>query len=220
METYPCQRPWASAWMELSPFAALARLRPRSENHPPESGDGANVRVVFTPEAFNQTAGGISRIFAELATGLTERSERAEVAAGLYVNQYIRGLRSVKGIYVPRFPRLARALVNTAHCHLAIARAPGAIVHQTYYSRHRYSRKHALVVTVFDMIHELFPGLLAKSGTVAKTIADKAFCCARADQICAISHQTKRDLIRILGVDEKKVSVTWLGNALHDRSLI
>jgi glycosyltransferase involved in cell wall biosynthesis len=174
------------------------------------------VNVIFTPEAFNQPAGGISRIFTELASGLQNHGHFATVAAGLYVNTYIRGLPAIRGKYVPRFPRAARAALNTALSHLTIATSPNAIVHQTYYSRHSYSRKHPLVVTVFDMIHELYPDLLASSGTVAKTVADKRYCCERADHICAISECTKADMVRILGIEESKVSVTYLGNALRD----
>jgi glycosyltransferase involved in cell wall biosynthesis len=174
------------------------------------------VRIIFTPEAFNQAFGGISRIFAELATGLRERGHSPAIAAGLYINEYIRDVPNVWGRHTPRVPRVARAAFNTAFARLAVSAARSAVVHQTYYSRHHYSSRHPLVITVFDMIHELFPELLASSGTVEKTIANKAYCCARADHICAISHQTKQDLVTMLGVPESKVSVTWLGNALQD----
>ncbi len=171
------------------------------------------MKVVFTPEAFNQPAGGISRVFSELASRLPTLGCETVIFAGLYINEYIRD-RSVVGRYTPRFPRLARAAVNTIAAQSYIACSEAAIVHQTYYSGHRYSRRKPLVISVYDMIHELFPELLATSGTVRATHVNKAECCQRAQHICAISHQTKEDLVRLLSINPDKISVTSLGNAL------
>lgn len=79
------------------------------------------------------------------------------------------------------------------------------IVHETYYLRAASGVRGApLVLTVYDMIHELF-----SSGD--PTSAMKRQAVARADHIICISRSTQRDLVSLFGVDERKTSVTLLG---------
>ena len=68
------------------------------------------------------------------------------------------------------------------------------------------------VLTVFDMIHELFPADFPPND---RTAIDKAAAVLRADHIICISEHTRRDLIRILGVPHKKTSVIHLGSSLR-----
>jgi glycosyltransferase involved in cell wall biosynthesis len=74
-----------------------------------------------------------------------------------------------------------------------------------YYTRRNFKKGAKMVVTVYDMIHELFP-------LWDRTTHLKRFCCERADRIIAVSHCTKKDLVNLLGIDEKKVTVIYLGN--------
>ncbi len=71
--------------------------------------------------------------------------------------------------------------------------------------------KMPLVITVHDMIHELYPGAFAANDPTASR---KAEFIKRADRIIAISHKTKEDLINICGVDSDKVDVVYHGNSL------
>jgi len=173
------------------------------------------LRIIFTPEGFNQRYGGVSRVFAELAFRLNQSGHDARIIGGLYINDYIDGMQAVVGYRVPDFGKI-RSLVNTALCAVSIALWKGALVHQTYYSQHYYQRSHPLVLTVFDMTHEIYADLFAAYPDHLQQSRNKARCCLRANHICAISHHTKNDLIRILGVPEEKVSVTYLGNPLAE----
>jgi glycosyltransferase involved in cell wall biosynthesis len=171
------------------------------------------LKIIYTPEGFSQRYGGVSRVFAELATRLNQTGHHAYLAAGLYMNEYIRGMEGVIGCYFPRkISKLTKA-INTGVCGFTIASIRNAVVHQTYYSQHYYPRNHPWVLTVYDMTHETYSESVASDST-PKIYPNKLYCCKRADHICAISHRTKDDLIRILGIPKEKISVTYLGNAL------
>ncbi len=68
-----------------------------------------------------------------------------------------------------------------------------------------------LVVTVHDMIHELYPHAFSQADPTA--LRKREFI-NRADKIIAISHKTKEDLVNICGVDEAKIDVVYHGNSL------
>jgi glycosyltransferase involved in cell wall biosynthesis len=66
-------------------------------------------------------------------------------------------------------------------------------------------------LTVYDMIHELFPNQLAQTERI---VAAKRVAVARADHIICISETTRRDLVRLLAVDPERTSVVHLGHSL------
>ena len=83
------------------------------------------------------------------------------------------------------------------------------IYHPTYYSYAVKKRKRIkTVVTVFDMIHELFP---EEMGKFRKDVAIKKQAITSADHIICISHNTKNDLKKIYDIDESNITVTYLG---------
>jgi glycosyltransferase involved in cell wall biosynthesis len=67
-----------------------------------------------------------------------------------------------------------------------------------------------VVLTVFDMIHELYPDSFPAND---RTRDAKRQSVQRADHIVAISHSTARDLTRLLGVSPDKITVAHLGFA-------
>lgn len=76
----------------------------------------------------------------------------------------------------------------------------------------KYRKNSALVITVHDMIHELFPQYFTPDN---QSIYRKKIMVQQADRIIAISHQTKEDLIRIIGITPDKIDVIYHGNSLH-----
>jgi len=66
------------------------------------------------------------------------------------------------------------------------------------------------VVTIHDLLWRTFPKQYA---AVDRNIYDKKakYACQQADQIIAISQQTKRDIIASYGIDEEKVEVIYQG---------
>jgi glycosyltransferase involved in cell wall biosynthesis len=87
------------------------------------------------------------------------------------------------------------------------------IHHPTYYTRltqDNFSKKHSpLVITVYDMIHELFADTIEPQG---HTIRAKQDAIAAADAILCISHSTKADLLHYYPDVEAKTTVTHLAS--------
>ena len=88
----------------------------------------------------------------------------------------------------------------------------GAILHPTYYRDPRgLPRTAPLVLTVYDMTHERFPGIARQSWWSRPDPAiHKAALCARADRILCISQATRRDVVELLGVPVEKTRVVLL----------
>jgi glycosyltransferase involved in cell wall biosynthesis len=171
------------------------------------------IRVVFDHRIFAiQAYGGISRYFAGIAPLLGAHGIAPRIAAPLHVNHYLGALPPglVWGQRIPEW-RGARRLSLAAGNALAgpLARLAGAqIVHETYFGAARLApRGVRLVLTVYDMIHELF----AEEIGDAAARADKAAAIARADRILCISHSTLGDLLRFYPEAEGRAAVTHLG---------
>ena len=83
------------------------------------------------------------------------------------------------------------------------------VLHETYFTGHTRSAEGAArILTVYDMIHELFPG---QFGPADKTTQYKRASVHRADRVICISESTRRDLIKLFGVREDKAVVVHLG---------
>ena len=84
------------------------------------------------------------------------------------------------------------------------------VLHPTYYNPYYIKRyKGKVVITVYDMIHELFPQWFSKD----KVIEQKKLSIHRADKIIAISQSTKRDLLKIYpDIPESKIKVIYIAS--------
>ena len=179
------------------------------------------MKIAFDYQIFSwQRYGGISRYFCELAKNLAElegSSIQTCVASPLYVNNYLRQAAhslNIKGMYAPAIRhtgRLNRAL-NEILARAALRNWMPNLVHETYYSSNSVAPRNAkVVITVYDMTHELFSNSFSSRGS---TRDEKAAAVKRADHIICISENTRRDLIRLLAVDPAKTSVVHLGYEL------
>jgi len=171
------------------------------------------LRVLYDHQIFDsQLQGGISRYFCELLTRLHGRQGvQVTLGALLSNNVYLREAR----YKAPRpfFPGV-RALrkgghltaVNRWHTRRLLRRGDLDLFHPTYYDPAFLEDlgDRPFVLTVHDMVHELFPGLFADDDP---TRAWKATLVARAAGVIAISESTRRDLVRLLGVPPERVRV-------------
>jgi glycosyltransferase involved in cell wall biosynthesis len=90
------------------------------------------------------------------------------------------------------------------------------IFHPTYYEPYflPYLEKKPYVVTVYDMIHELFPQYF-KSGDQTKVW--KKHLIENAGAVIAISENTRQDIMKFTNADPDRIHVTYLGNPFeHD----
>jgi glycosyltransferase involved in cell wall biosynthesis len=161
-----------------------------------------------------QPYGGISRYFTRVAENLLDMGQEARIFAPRHCNRYLESLTSgvVFGRYVRRFPPKTtrfvlaynRFLFNRVHS----GWSPD-IVHETFYARYGSAPKGcATVVTVYDMINELFHDEIPMTDNTPKL---KRLSIERSDAVICISENTKQDLMRILGTPENKISVVHLG---------
>lgn len=173
------------------------------------------MKIAFDYQIFAlQTYGGISRYFVRLAEQLTEKSEDVRIFAPLYCNNYLAGVPQniVDGYKVPdRLAKYARFAIpyNELVGDKRIVSWGPDIIHETYFSSlNRCGGTSPTILTVYDMVHELFPdqfsSVINLSGIKRKAVE-------RADHVLCISESTRCDLIRLFGVDESRVSVVHLG---------
>ncbi len=178
------------------------------------------MRIIYDHQVFSaQKYGGISRYFFELGNHLADaKKAQVRVLSPIYVNEYLRSRSPrvcVIGLKMPAIRYTARIYraVNQALAGPLLLGFKPDLVHETYYaSKPALAQGYKRVLTVYDMIHELFPAEFHPNDRVH---IDKALAVARADHIICISEHTRRDLIRILGVPHEKTSVIHLGFSLR-----
>jgi len=173
------------------------------------------MRVAFDYQIFSlQAHGGISRYFTRLASHLDALQECVKVFAPLHCNEYLGALSpSLRyGLSVDQnFSKLLRAAIplNQYLCNRKIVRWNPDIVHRTYFSIFtNRAVKCPAVLTVYDMVHELFPDEFSRIGRLSD---HKRKAVERADHIICISENTRKDLINLFNVPEEKTSVVYLG---------
>lgn len=177
-------------------------------------------QIVYDHQIFlMQQVGGISRYFCELASHLSQNSAfDVSVIAPFHENRHLKSARSCKvnGNYFAhrfwganRVRRWGRKLALQCLCW---SKDKADIVHETYYSVNPWGIARYRVLTVYDMIHELFADDFKHDSytTIAKHAA-----VSRADHVICISESTRQDLIKLFGVDKQKTSVVHLGFTLN-----
>lgn len=170
--------------------------------------------IAYDHQIFSlQQFGGISRYFCELAVrvpGIAGMS--TQVVAPLYFNAHLASSTAPRIGHHRPVPfrgagRLYRWFNRTAGP-AAMRRLDPQLVHWTYFKPYEAPPGTRTVVTVYDMIHELFAkDFPASDGTSA----DKRRCVAAASHVICISQSTKDDLMRLFDVPPEKISVTHLG---------
>jgi len=183
-------------------------------------------RVLYDYQAFSQRYGGVSRYFYELISRVARFEDMSvSLFQGFHVSCYpfekcARDLARWAGLRVPNLPKTGRfrGFVNRKWLEHILAGSVGVsqVYHPTYYRPLHHHipelRKRKLVITVYDMIHEIY---FARTRPDHETIVHKRIMVEEADAVLAISHQTKRDLIAILDVDPNIVFVTPLASSIQ-----
>lgn len=192
------------------------------------------MKVLFDHQIFyQQRYGGVARYFYELIRALGPCGIEAQLAIRYSNNDYLRGdpmgqdilpfedaearlgrwplpgkqLLFRLGQKLRIFPAVAEA--NIAGSLKQLRSGAWDVFHPTYYGTYylRDLGKTPLVLTVYDMTHELF-------GLDQKTRRRKRKLLARADHVIAISESTRQDVIRLMGVPQDRVTTIHLANSL------
>lgn len=192
------------------------------------------MKILFDGQIFElQKYGGISRYFSELFKYFESSKEiEYELPLGNNQNEHLLGTAlfsspnlgrrdALPPIIIKVRRRLSRLLSlfdrdsyqNRAR--RALKTQNFDVFHPTYYSTYflKYLKGKPLVLTVHDMIHELYPRYFLRD--CGRTARRKKRLILRADKIIAVSENTKKDIISFYGIPESKIKVIYLGNSLR-----
>jgi len=177
------------------------------------------MRILFDNKIFiNQINGGPSVYFINLIKKLQEINCEAKISSKLHLSNAL----SKSGIHnagkkIPfnsnliKYNSLRKFLhkINNKSCNHEIKIFKPNIFHTTYYEKYNYFNESKLekIVTIFDLINEKFSKTFYKE----KKISHKKEILNFADKIICISNSTKKDLLNFYNIDEKKISVIYLG---------
>lgn len=168
------------------------------------------MRVLYDYQAFDmQRVGGISRYFSILHDKLPEYGVKTTLAVFGSNNLYINNdgtSRYLKFLY-RKNRRLSKLMIRYSSYDL---------LHPTYYNPYVLKRKRKnspLVITVHDMIHEMFSSQFPDAEEVK---INKLKVCKAADRLIAISENTKHDIMDIWGIEESRIDVVHHGQMWDD----
>lgn len=173
------------------------------------------MRIAFDHQAFSrQKYGGVSRIYINLASIFHQSSfNDVRIFSNVYINKFLAQLPStlIDGKYITKYPPLSKPLIRyflTRYSKPAISKWKADIVHETYFSSTKTGPEGVpTVLTVYDMIHELFP---EQFFFWDRTRHNKRDAIGRANHVICISESTKNDLTRLYQISPEKISVIHL----------
>ena len=181
------------------------------------------MKIFFDHKIFTlQNYGGPSRYFVNLVNELNKiNSINAKIYAPIHINHYLSDTNqnniSIENKvpaanFLSQFNTFKRRImeINNTMNQRYINKDKPDIIHTTYYDNEFPKNSNNLVVTVFDLIHEIFKDDYNKKNN----FLPKQKILKIAKQIICISESTKKDLIKFYNIDEKKITVTYLSNSL------
>ena len=195
------------------------------------------MRVLYDSQIFSlQRHGGISRLFSELFRYYHQRNAlewdirlhypdntyiRQLQEDGIRISDYSRFFGGVafrgKGRIYSLYRKMLSRSSERAETLRSLTKGQCQIFHPTYFDDYFLEELGStpLVLTVYDMVHELFPDAVTGNHVSKK----KQRLVERASKIIAISESTKNDLIRLFNIDGNKIEVIYLGSALGLKSI-
>ena len=179
------------------------------------------MKILYDHQTFSiQKYGGISRYYFELINRICVFQDINTQLSLKYSNNYYiedANFSNHKGFLKNQeFRGKERLLLNlNGHYTKSILKKGNFdIFHPTYFCP--YFLPHIgtkpFVLTVYDMVHEIFPQIVTKKD---KTAEWKKVIAQKATKIIAISSNTKKDLINLYNIDSAKISVIHLGSSLR-----
>ena len=170
------------------------------------------MRIMYDYQCFlRQKYGGISRYYYEIYKRIKGTNDINLPVIGSQNYYFSTDLKQHD--YGSKIALLFMRVFNACYSrmYLAFNGRKIDILHPTYYVAYKKRNKPKLVVTVHDMIHEIFWSNSADKG-IQFSIKNKASSVRMADHIITVSENTKKDLLKYFpDLDEKKISVIYHG---------
>ena len=178
------------------------------------------MRILYDGQIYGlQAAGGINRYFANLIGRLPE-DYTPTLTTSQIGNVHYPNHPKLKNFFYKRFGfRPGRVSYWWEKYYFRSVNLFNAfdIVHPTYYSmltREDINRcKYPVVLTVWDMIHEIFAEQMDSQGIEAE---EKRKAILAAQAIICISENTKKDLLERYSIPEENVTVTYLASEIDE----
>lgn len=183
------------------------------------------MKILLDPQIFiEQKFGGISRYFGELWSEFLLKKE-VEVSCPLIysANLHLKELDLKPKVHTSfledfKFKGSSRLLAmlkqySYKYCIRKVRKNDFDIFIPTYYSTYFTSYlKRPFVLTVYDMIHEMYPQFFESDKT---TVTNKKLLMDKANKIIAISQNTKSDIIKIYpSINPEKIEVVYLAQSI------
>lgn len=185
------------------------------------------MKIVLDPQIFiSQRYGGISRYYTEVFSRLSTNNDilfPAYHVQNIYFNEsnlvtlrqkiylfYIRGLSKFR---IRRIENTKER--NSIFFKNKVLKRQFDLFVPTYYNSYflDYIGTKPFVLTVYDMIHELFPEFFINDKMV---VPNKKYLMEKATRIIAVSENTKKDIIKIYPhIDSSKIDVVYHGCSIE-----
>jgi glycosyltransferase involved in cell wall biosynthesis len=172
------------------------------------------MKIYFDYKIFlQQKFGGPSRYFSQLFENLNLNKKKAYIVSPFYINDYLDQSNFKeniygKKIYSRRFGGKFYSYCNKNISKIIFSKLSPDLIHTTYYDHDLVSQKKPVVLTVYDLIHEIY----SKDFGFKDYYRPKKDIIEKVDHFICISKNTQRDLINYYKVDEKKTSVIYLSS--------
>ena len=177
------------------------------------------MKIFYDHKIFcKQEIGGPSKYFVQLNNHLNKTNVNAKIFAGFHLNKYLKNYKLKNSIGFEKNFFFSKYFVNTKivskinsfneiiNLNFLKSFNPD-VIYSTYYDGSFYTKNKPLVITVFDLIHEIF----YKSYGYQNPYYPKKNAIDRANHIICISKSTTDDLMRFYNVDTNKISIIHLG---------
>lgn len=178
------------------------------------------MKVLYDYQIFvQQNYGGISRYFCELIERFKKEKSINSILGLKFSNNYY-----LKSIYEDKYSGFFSKLnfkgskrvehfLNYNYTVRMLKKMNYEVFHPTYYDPYflKYIGNKPFVLTVYDMIHELYPHLFKSND---RTVENKRLLIKKANKIIAISESTKRDIIKLYNIPQEKIEVIHLSSSL------
>jgi len=187
------------------------------------------MKILLDPQIFNaQVYGGISRYYTEVFSALQKiKNVEIEIPIRYSKNEYLKisslynnqqkkysiliNLLSKMGVSTRKITKKKNRKITID----ALKKQDFDLFIPTYYDPYflEFIGDKPFVLTVYDMIHELFPEYFSDGKELA---ANKLLLMQKATKIIAVSNNTKKDILAIYPeIDAAKIEVVYHGNSIQ-----
>jgi glycosyltransferase involved in cell wall biosynthesis len=176
------------------------------------------MKILYDHQIFSfQKYGGISRYFIELYKNISNMGPiQPEISVIYTENSYYQELFHNKPLFSDINFSGKTVIVNKINefkSKKKINKGDFDIFHPTYYNPYflKFLKNKPYVLTIYDMIHELFPDMVRKD----HTSFHKKMLIEHATKIIAISKNTKNDIIQFYNIDPAIIDIIPLATSLQ-----